>query len=434
METNEEGEISITGYSALKAPTFTKEQLCEAYIVASHEYVKAQDTKAAALFQECRKKSGKKFKQSFKTSAPSVNRSEKVESKSMAASVEEVTTDDEEEVVNVYGKYKPVDVKVKPVKTTLPSECRITRNITGDPLKDMPELPTNPPEFTPGERYGWEQKEIIDNNHPGDFLWPEERKLLHEFMKRQELGFAWKTSEAGNFKPEFFPPVRVPVVEHVPWVEKTFPVPPGKFAEVCDLIREKIKAGTYEPCNGSYRGKWFCVLKKDGKVRIVHSLEPLNKVTIQHSGVPPATADIAREFMGRACLGTLDIFVGYDHRYIHEDSRDMTAFQTPFGLHRLVKLPMGWTNSVPIFHDDVTYIMRDEIPHITIPYIDDVPLKGPASRYETEDGGYETIPENPGIRRFFWEHLNNCNRIVQRLKYAGGTFSGKKTFYAILKQ
>ena len=106
----------------------------------------------------------------------------------------------------------------------------------------------------------------------------------------------------------------------------------------------------------------------------------------------------------------------------------MTAFQTPFGLHRLVKLPMGWTNSVPIFHDDVTYIMRDEIPHITIPYIDDVPLKGPASRYETADGGYETIPENPGIRCFFWEHLNNCNRIVQRLKYAGGTFSGKKTF------
>ena len=123
METNEEGEISITGYSALKAPTFTKEQLCEAYIVASHEYVKAQDTKAAALFQECRKKSRKKFKQSFETPAPSVNRSEKVESKSMAASVEEVTTEDEEEVVNVYGKYKPVDVKVKPVKTTLPSEC-----------------------------------------------------------------------------------------------------------------------------------------------------------------------------------------------------------------------------------------------------------------------------------------------------------------------
>ncbi|TFK59988.1 hypothetical protein BDN72DRAFT_740985, partial [Pluteus cervinus] len=42
-------------------------------------------------------------------------------------------------------------------------------------------------------------------------------------------------------------------------------------------------------------------------------------------------------------------------------------------------------------------------------------------------GGYETIPENPGIRRFVWEHFQNVNRIVQRMKYSGGTFSGYKS-------
>ena len=52
---------------------------------------------------------------------------------------------------------------------------------------------------------------------------------------------------------------------------------------------------------------------------------------------------------------------------------------------RLTKLPMGWTNSVPIFHDNVTYILRDEVPEWTIPYIDDVPVKGPASDYRTPD-------------------------------------------------
>ena len=40
---------------------------------------------------------------------------------------------------------------------------------------------------------------------------------------------------------------------------------------------------------------------------------------------------------------------------------------------------MGWTNSVPIFHDDVTFILQAEIPHTTIPYIDDVPIRGPAT-------------------------------------------------------
>jgi hypothetical protein len=89
---------------------------------------------------------------------------------------------------------------------------------------------------------------------------------------------------------------------------------------------------------------------------------------------------------------------------------------------------MGWTNSVPIFHDDVTYILQDEIPHVTVPYINDVPVKGPNTRYELPDGGYETISENAGIRRFVWEHMQNVNRVCQRMKYAGGTFSGKKSF------
>src|SRR5271163_1918395 len=88
---------------------------------------------------------------------------------------------------------------------------------------------------------------------------------------------------------------------------------------------------------------------------------------------------------------------------------------------------MGWTNLVPIFHDDVTFILQPEIPEVTIPFIDDVPIKGPVSRYYQKDGTCETIPENPGIRQFVWEHFQNLNRVVQRMKYCGGTFSGPKT-------
>jgi hypothetical protein len=67
----------------------------------------------------------------------------------------------------------------------------------------------------------------------------------------------------------------------------------------------------------------------------------------------------------------LDLYIGYDERLIAESSQDYTTFQTPFNALRLVMLPMGWTNLVPIFHDDVTFILQAEIPHITIPYIDD---------------------------------------------------------------
>ena len=90
-------------------------------------------------------------------------------------------------------------------------------------------------------------------------------------------------------------------------------------------------------------------------------------------------------------------------------------------------LPVGWTNSVPIFHDDVTYILREEIPRYTLSYIDDVPIRGPETRYKEADGGVETLEHNPGIRRFMFEHLETVNRILQRIKYARGTFSEPKT-------
>ncbi|SJL13049.1 uncharacterized protein ARMOST_16486 [Armillaria ostoyae] len=324
-------------------------------------------------------------------------------------------------------KYKPVAQKVRPVTGGLPSEFRIKRNIKGDPLKDMPKLSERPPDFIPRGRYTTERMEQIDKVHNEEFLWPEEQKLMHHFMMEQNEGFAWDDSERGAFKEEYFPPVTIPIIEHTPWVQKNIPIPPGIFDEVCKIIRTKIQAGVYEPSNSSYCLCWFCIVKKDGKsLRLIHSLEPLNTVTIKHSGVPPATDELAEHFAGRSCGATLDLYVGYDERTLDEGSRDMTTFQTPFGALRLVTLPMGWTNSVPIFHDDVTYILQAEVPHVTIPYVDDVPVCGPKTRYETADGGYETISENDGIRRVVWEHFQNVNRVVQHMKYAGGTFSGHK--------
>ena len=74
----------------------------------------------------------------------------------------------------------------------------------------------------------------------------------------------------------------------------------------------------------------------------------------------------------------------------------------PFGALRLVTPPMGWTDSVPIFHEDVTYILKEEIPEVTIPYIDDVLVRGPATRYELPGGGYETIPEIVALGGSLW--------------------------------
>jgi hypothetical protein len=167
------------------------------------------------------------------------------------------------------------------------------------------------------------------------------------------------------FEPTSFH-LSISVIPHTPWVEWNFPIPPGIHAEVCAIVQKKMTAGIYEPLNSSYQSRWFCVLKKDGEVlQPVHSLEPLSWVTIQHLGVPPIPEHLV-ECFGGCAVEECWIYVRYNERLIAESSQDYTTFQTPFSTLQLVTLPMGWTNSVPIFHDNITFILQAEIPHITL--------------------------------------------------------------------
>jgi hypothetical protein len=147
--------------------------------------------------------------------------------------------------------------------------------------------------------------------------------------------------------------------------------------------------------------------------------------------MPPYIDAVAEDFAGRSIYTTLDLYVAFDQRQLHPNSRDMTTFDTPLGPQRLTVLPMGYTGSPAILQGDFTHILKDEIPAIALPVADDTGIKGPKTRYELPDGSYETIPENPGIRRFVWEHLTDVHRVIQRVEAYGATFSGKKVFIGV---
>ena len=110
----------------------------------------------------------------------------------------------------------------------------------------------------------------------------------------------------------------------------------------------------------------------------------------------------------------------------------MTTFNSPLGPHCLTTLPMGYTNTVQIYQADMAFILQDEIPHHTMPFIDDLPVKSETSQYQRLDGLYETIPENLGIRLFIWKHLTVVHRILQHLQNINATVSAKKFILAAL--
>ena len=203
----------------------------------------------------------------------------------------------------------------------------------------MPKLSPHTPPYVPTSRYTPEREEVINRVHPNNFLLPEEHALMHHLMSIQNEGFAWCDPKRGHFKEEFFPQIEIPTILHKPWTQRNIPIPLEIYDEVCLLIKVKIDTGIYEPSNSSYRSQWFCVVKKDGKsLRIVHSLEPLNQVTVKHARVMLFIDQIGEHFSGRTCSRMLDLYVGYDKWGLAENSRDLTTFQSPFRALQLVTL------------------------------------------------------------------------------------------------
>ncbi|KAF9456070.1 hypothetical protein BDZ94DRAFT_1315523 [Collybia nuda] len=94
---------------------------------------------------------------------------------------------------------------------------KIMCNFQGDPLADISILSPITTNFTPTGQYNEDAYKIIEKNHPPGFLTTEERRLMHNCMMHNNNGFTWKESQKGLFCKDFFPPVRMPITEHVPW-------------------------------------------------------------------------------------------------------------------------------------------------------------------------------------------------------------------------
>jgi hypothetical protein len=326
-----------------------------------------------------------------------------------------------------FTAYKRVDQKVNPVSGTFPEEARVHRRIPIDPLLSLPKLASVCPPLVDTPRMNQERLAKLEINSTG-FLWPQEVELFNQVMWLNQNAIAFEEDERGTLKESYFTPYIIPTVPHTAWEYRNIPIPPVRIKDkVIELLKHKINAGVYEPSQSAYRSRWFCVLKKNGKLRIVHDLQPLNKVTIRDAGLPPIVDDFIEPFAGRQCYTVFDLFWGFDARRVHPESRDLTAFLTPLGLLRLTSLPMGFTNSPAEFQKCMTFILHDEIPDVANIFIDDLPIKGPKSQYPDKNGDPEVLEENPGIRRFIWEHAQDVHRVMHRIGCAGGTFASNKT-------
>ncbi|OMJ17406.1 Retrovirus-related Pol polyprotein from transposon, partial [Smittium culicis] len=237
--------------------------------------------------------------------------------------------------------------------------------------------------------------------------------------------FAFSKDEISLLKDSIEPPIKVITVPNISWAYKPYASPKGIWEQIKLIIKNKINQGILDPGKRSYGNIWFCIKKESEKLRFIQDVRPVNEVTIKNTSVSPITEEFSEDFVGRSIYTTFDLISGYDQIQISEESRDMFALQTPLGLLRMTRLPMGWSNSVQEFQRIMYNIFLKYIPEKLGLFIDDGCIKGGVEKYENLT--------NEGIRIYVHKHIDDVVEILTTLKTTGMTINTKKCRFGLAK-
>ena len=320
--------------------------------------------------------------------------------------------------------YKRKGKKVLPANVPLEGGAPPGGGINGDTVKeDSGFKPTWVPR---GSRLTPERlaKMRIGNGYLSEV----EKQLFVDVLFDYEGAVAFEDSEMGLLNPAIEPPIHINTVPHVPWQQQNIRFPKVMQEAIAEMVKDKFRAGILEFSQGPYRSRYFLVEKHvKGTYRFINDVQPLNRITIRESGLPPSVDEFSEDFAGYPITSAIDYYSGYFQVPLAMESRDLTAFMTDLGLMRITRLPQGWTNSVSVFVRVIGKVHGRQIPHQVRPFLDDMGIKGPKDRYGEEEVEADTSLGRVMVRRFVKEHAEIFRVFMKDCWMAGLTISGAKS-------
>ena len=89
--------------------------------------------------------------------------------------------------------------------------------------------------------------------------------------------------------------------------------------------------------------------KKIGEIRLCADLRNLNKVSLKDNYPLPKMDHIVQRVVGASRISLLDGFSGFNQILVHLDDQEKTAFTTPWGTFKYVKMSFRLKNAGETF-------------------------------------------------------------------------------------
>ncbi|KAG1471608.1 hypothetical protein G6F57_011319 [Rhizopus arrhizus] len=137
-------------------------------------------------------------------------------------------------------------------------------------------------------------------------------------------------------------------------------------------LEKYCKLGVIAPSNSPWSAPVILVKKKNGEYRMVIDYRKLNAVTKKDSYPLPRIDDLL-DTLGKAkVFSALDMRAGFHQVPMEEESKELTAFTTKFGVYHYNTLPMGLVNSPATFQRLIDLCFRPLLNRCLVAYIDDL--------------------------------------------------------------
>ena len=203
---------------------------------------------------------------------------------------------------------------------------------------------------------------------------PEQKRQLEGLLKEYSDIFAksdWDLGrtnlvhhhiDTGNFRPIYSHPYRVPHAQK--------PI-------IKQHIDEMLENNIIRPSTSPWSSPIVMVKKKSGEDRFCIDFRKLNSVTKQDKYGLPRIDEILDSLGKAKIFSSLDMASGYWQVEVDEESKEKTAFTSPFGHFEFNVLPFGLTNAPPGFQRLMDFVLSGLQWEFSLVYLDDVLVYSP---------------------------------------------------------
>ena len=173
-------------------------------------------------------------------------------------------------------------------------------------------------------------------------------------------------------------PGRTNLVQHhinvgdaVPIQQKPYRVPYAQRDLIKKELDQMLEAKVIRPSTSPWASPIVLVTKKDGDVRFCVDYRKLNQVARFDAYPMPRIEELIDTIGPAEVISTLDLAKGYWQIPMGEESREKTAFTTPFGLYEFEVMPFGLHSAPATFQRMINHVLQECRPFART-YIDDI--------------------------------------------------------------